>query len=134
MKQGIFISVVLCFTFKGFAQQNTISVNATTDMRKVYFDYAQLKLEIIDQFGNVRNDASILSYDLQFKNNGVDTTFTCFDALLSDPAQYYLNRHKNSTFLEFKNIRFKSEYDTELQLPDYKTLWMPARSKSSKNN
>ena len=78
MKQGIFISVVLCFTFKGFAQQNTISVNATTDMRKVYFDYAQLKLEIIDQFGNVRNDASILSYDLQFKNNSFIGQFIAY--------------------------------------------------------
>lgn len=129
----VFFIIIMIGTFYGFSQQQTISVKASTDMRKVYFDYAQLKLEIIDQFGNIRNDAAILSYELQFLNNGNDTTFVCYNALLSEPAQYFLNRHKNNVFLEFKNIRFKSEYDTELQLPNYKTIWMPPRVNPKKN-
>jgi hypothetical protein len=129
----VFFIILINFTLSGVAQQKTISVNATTDMRKVYFDYAQLKLDIIDQFGNIRNDATILSYELQFLNHGKDTTFVCYNAFLSEPAQYYLNQHKNSVNLEFKKIRFKSEYDTEMQLPNYKTLWMPPKVNSKKN-
>jgi len=128
--------IVFCFIIMGFivkGQIRSIEVQSQTDMRKIYFDYSANRLEIIDQFGNVRTDAKMQSYRIQFKLPQTDTSFDCFGAELPLFVISCLNTLKKNTDLHFQNIKIISEYGNNVYLPDCKSLWIPAKAVLNKN-
>ncbi len=107
----------------GQDEPQTIKVKKEQNLSKVYFDNTELKLIVIDRFGNPREN-KVLSYKLWIKESrpkGING----FGNNLSSDMISELNKQKKAVKIFFTEINVEDDNGHLLKLPDVIDTWFP---------
>ena len=121
----IFFIIGACSINSSLAQEpKTIRIKKESNLAKAVFDNADLKLMVIDRFGNAK-DNKIVSYKLYVKTKKETKEFVGFSNALNAEMINYLNKLTKATKLFFTEIQVKDDYEHLVSLPDVIEVWFP---------
>jgi hypothetical protein len=119
-----FFLFFICISNILYAQEpQTIRVKREQNLAKVYFDNTELKLIVIDRFGNPREN-KIVSYKLWIKENS-PKGLNGFDNSLSSDMINELNKQKKAVKIFFTEINVQDDNGHLVKLPDAIETWFP---------
>ena len=104
-------------------EPRTIRVKKETDLSKAQFDNTQMRLFVIDRFGNVRNN-QIVSYTLWVKGKKKATPFRGTGSLLTPEMVRFLEKQKEAVKIFFTQV-IANDGDRQVPLPDVIDVWFP---------
>jgi len=117
----------LCFYTGFFSAQGdeptTIKVRKEQDLKKAFFDNIEMKLTVIDRFGNPKEN-KIVSYKLWIKSKNVKEIYG-HDNKLSNEMIKELNKQKRATKIFFTEINAQDDAGHLIKLPDVIEVWFP---------
>jgi hypothetical protein len=124
----ILILATVFFSSPAFYAQDdepqTIKVRKEQELSKAYFDNTEMKLTVIDRFGNTREN-KIISYKLWIKEPKHTRHFVGLDNNMSVEMINELNKQKKSTKIFFTEIKAKDDEGHLVDLPDVIEYWFP---------
>ena len=119
---------VLCLFQVGFSfaqvDPQTIKIKRESNLSKVVFDNTDLRLIVVDRFGNPREN-QIVSFKLYVKEKRETREFSGFNNALSGEMINYLNKLSKATKLFFTEINVKDDNEHLIKLPDVIETWFP---------
>ena len=124
------LKVIICLLFFlvghcSMAQEpQTIRVRRESDLSKAVFDNTELKLIVVDRFGNPRENR-IASYKLYVKGKRDTKEFQGYGNNLSPEMINYLNKLGNASKIFFTEISAKDDNEHLVKLPDVIEVWFP---------
>jgi hypothetical protein len=113
----------LSFTLGAQEEPQTFKVRKEQDILKAFFESTDMKLLVIDRFGNPK-DNKIVSYKLWIKEKKVKH-LDGFDNSLTNEMVKALNKQKSATKIFFTEIKVKDDEGHLQNLPDVIELWFP---------
>src|SRR4051812_511569 len=128
MKLNIF-KLFFCFLIFTAAtvsaqEPQTIRVKKESNLTKVVFDNTELKLIIVDRFGNPREN-KITSYKLYVKGKRDTKEFIGYSNTLTHDMVVYLNKLSSASKIFFTEITAKDDDEHLVKLPDVIEVWFP---------
>lgn len=114
------ISSVFCFS----QPTNSIKFKKETKYAKAVFDNVDLKLMVIDVYGNP-TDAKIGKFKLYVKTKKETTAFEAYSNNLNTEMINYLKKLKHSAKLFFTEINVIENESHLTKLPDAIEQWFP---------
>lgn len=108
------------------AQQEprTIRVKKESDLSKAVFDNTELRLMVVDRFGNPR-DNKIVSYKLYVKTNKETKEFSGYNNRLNGEMISYLNKQTKACKIFFTGVTATDDNEHPVPLPDVIETWFP---------
>jgi hypothetical protein len=131
----IFCVLYGCLSASYMAQEpQTIRVKKESDLTKAVFDNTELKLIVVDRFGNPRENR-IASYKLYVKGKHDTKEFSGYSNKLSPDMIAYLEKLSSASKIFFTEISAKDDEEHLVKLPDVIEVWFPdcVNCKSGKN-
>ena len=127
-----FSSLLACFlafsSLPVFAQYDdepkTIKLKKESNLAKAQFDNTEMRLFVIDRFGNVR-DNEILAYTLTVKTKKGVQSFRGGSNALTGEMISYLKKQKDAAKIFFTDITALDETEHPVKLPDLIEVWFP---------
>lgn len=120
--------LVLCMFEAGLStaqdEPQTIKVKRESNLSKVVFDNTDLRLIVVDRFGNPREN-QIVSYKLYIKEKRETKEFSGYSNALNGEMINYLNKLSKATKIFFTEINVKDDSDHLVKLPDVIDTWFP---------
>ena len=115
-----------CFLYSlNFAQQpQTIRIKKESNLSKAIFDNTDLKLVVVDRFGNPREN-KIASYKLYVKGKRETKEFSGYGNKLNPEMIAYLNKQNNASKIFFTEISANDDDEHLVRLPDVIDVWFP---------
>lgn len=108
----------------------TIRIKKESDLVKAQFDNTELRLFVIDRFGNPR-DNEIVSYTLWVKGKKKGAQpFKGSSNALSPEMIRFLTKQKEAAKIFFTGIIAVDENERQVQLPDVIDVWFPRSPQS----
>ncbi len=104
-------------------EPQTIRVKKEQDLSKAFFDNTELKLLVIDRFGNPKEN-KIVSYKLWIKGKG-EKSINGYNNKLSNDMRNELNKQKKATKIFFTEINVEDDEGHLVKLPDLIEVWFP---------
>jgi hypothetical protein len=125
-KRFLFVLLLLAGACRLAAQEEprTIRVRKESDLAKAQFDNTQMRLFVIDRFGNVREN-EIVSYRLWVKSKKKTVGFAGVSNALSPEMIAFLNKQKEAVKIFFTEIVALDHGDQRVPLPDVIDVWFP---------
>jgi hypothetical protein len=126
MKFFLAIALVLA-RISLFAQHEepaTIRVKKESNLAKAILDNSELRLMVIDRFGNPK-DNEIIGYKLYVKTKRETKEFPGFSNRLTPEIVNYLNKQKSAVKIFFTGITAKDDNGHVVKLPDVIDTWFP---------
>ncbi len=118
-----FINFILCLNFIKAQEPQTIKVKKEQNLAKAFFDNTELKLMVIDRFGNPKEN-KIVSYKLWLKEKSAKS-LNGFDNNLSPAMINELNKQKKAVKIFFTEITVEDDNGHLIKLPDVIETWFP---------
>lgn len=123
----ILFVLAFCLNSSALAQEQepkTIKIRKESNLTKVVFDNTELRLVILDRFGNPREN-SIVSYKLYVKGKKETKEFEGYSNKLNPDMINYLNKLKDASKIFFTQISAKDDDEHLVKLPDVIEVWFP---------
>lgn len=124
IKNQLLFLFIFQFYFSVAQELQVFKIKKESTLFKVVFDNTDLRLLIIDRYGNPKEN-QIASFKLLVKSKNEIKAFEGFNNNLSADMIYYLNKLKEASKLFFTDI-IGIELDQHLvKLPDVIEIWFP---------
>jgi len=120
----LFLLCVCSLRIASAQEPQTIHVKKESDLSKVVFDNTELKLMVVDRFGNPREN-KIASYKLFVKGRRETREFAGYGNRLSHDMVDCLNKLSSATKIFFTEISVRDDDDHLVKLPDVIDVWFP---------
>ena len=105
-------------------EPRTIRIKKESDLAKAQFDNTEMRLFVIDRFGNVR-DNEIVSYTLWVKTKKKTVPFKGSSSALSKEMVAFLNKQKEAVKIFFTGLVVMDQGEHQVRLPDVIDVWFP---------
>jgi hypothetical protein len=105
-------------------EPKTIHLKKESTISKAQFDNNDLRLFVIDKYGNPR-DNEILAYTLHVKTRKGVAAFRGASNALTGEMINYLKKQKEAAKLFFTDITVLDEFGHALKVPDLIEAWFP---------
>jgi hypothetical protein len=129
--------VLLCINYCNcfFAQEEplTIKVKKESNLVKAVFDNTELRLMVIDRFGNPKENR-VSSYKLWIKGKGTVKQIDGFSNRLNAEMLAALKKQTKATKIFFTEITVTDDDGHLVKLPDVIDTWFPDCSNCEKGN
>lgn len=102
----------------------TIKVKKESNLSKAVFDNVDLRLMVIDRFGNPREN-KIASYQLYVKGKRETVSFEGYGNQLTGEMLNYLKKQKAAVKLFFTGVNAVDDEGHPVKLPDVIDNWFP---------
>ncbi len=102
----------------------TIKVKKESDLSKAVFDNVDLRLMVIDRFGNPKEN-KIASYILYIKGKRETASFEGYSNKLTGEMLNYLKKQKSAVKIFFTGINAVDDEGHPVKLPDVIDTWFP---------
>jgi len=125
-----FLPLFFCFLSCGIVtsvmaqEPQTIRVKKESNLTKAVFDNTELKLIIVDRFGNPRENR-IAFYKLYVKGKRETKEFSGYGNSLSPEMVNYLKKQSSASKIFFTEISAKDDDEHLVSLPDVIEVWFP---------
>jgi hypothetical protein len=128
LKYNFQILFLIAFSYyvnniKAQEEPQTIKVKKEQSLAKAVFDNTELKLMVIDRFGNPKEN-KIVSYKLWIKEKNAKG-INGFDNKLSQQMISELNKQKKAAKIFFTEINVQDDNGHLVKLPDVIETWFP---------
>jgi hypothetical protein len=105
-------------------EPKTIRIKRESNLAKAQFDNTEMRLFVIDRFGNPR-DNEILAYTLHVKTKKGVRAFKGGSNALTGEMINFLNKQKEAAKIFFTDITALDEMEHPVKLPDVIEVWFP---------
>jgi hypothetical protein len=124
---SLLVFFMVCSSARLLAQDDepkTIRVRKESNLAKAQFDNTEMRLFVIDRFGNPR-DNEILAYTLHVKTKRGVQAFKGGSNALTGEMISYLKKQKEASKIFFTDITALDEFEHPVKLPDVIEVWFP---------
>lgn len=105
-------------------EPQTIRVKKESNLTKAVFDNTELKLIVVDRFGNPKENM-VTSYKLYVKGKRDTKEFSGYSNRLTSEMVSYLNKLSSASKIFFTEISVKDDEEHLVKLPDVIEVWFP---------
>jgi hypothetical protein len=120
----IFFSCFISLQSIAQDEPQTIKVRKESNLVKAVFDNTELKLIVVDRFGNPREN-KITSYKLYVKGRKDTEEFSGYSNSLNSEMIKCLNKQNKATKIFFTTIFAQDDDGHLVKLPDVIETWFP---------
>ena len=130
LNRGVVLTCSIFLLFVGFlpkchAQEpQKIKVRKESNLVKAVFDNTELKLMVVDRFGNPTENR-IVKYKLYVKSKNETKEFSGYTNALSNDMVNYLHKLKKASKIFFTEITAEEDNAHLVKLPDIIENWFP---------